>query len=760
MAMKVATFNNTKVYNLSSGKTLPQWLSESKKRSMMKDDEYRKRLELIQDFEMPTASQCIKMTKDGEHIIVTGTYSPVVKCYNVSDLSMKFLRGLTCEVVAFETLSDDFGKLVFLQTDRTLNFHAPYGQHYSIRVPKFGRDLIYGWEQCDLFVGSSDDEVYRLNLESGQFKEPLKLGFHGCNKVHINPAVPQLLACGGETSAVELWDLRSRTAAAKIRVDPSLDTEVSALKFDSDGLSLGVGTSNGNCILYDIRSSQPLYTKEHQYGLPVIDVFFHNSSKRIISTDKKVVKIWEREEANIGKILTNIETPADINNVHVVEDRRGQSGLLMMTGEQTRVMTYFVPQLGPAPRWCSFLEGLTEELEETAGQNIYEDYKFVTRVEIEELGATSLIGTPMLRGYMHGFFIEMKLYTKLRAVSKPFEYDEHRKKKIRDKIEENRQSRINAKKRLPKVNAALAEKILLNSKNNQNDKKDDKEPIVDSRFASLFKREEFEQDPDSIDFKLRNPVVSNNKRASYDSEDDLGDYNQVNIKGSKLIGQGDDASDEDYDDDYGDDYNNNNNEIGFDANDGWDSDLDEITAEPIDRRNKNSMNNLKRSKYGRDDDEGEEDGQIAKETKKILERNNKLKEIGEKIANKQRKRMGMETKEVRMYELNDSISSSKAVFNQTDEEKHNRLKSKKIQSIPINERLKLNSGKSENQIRKLRNNKDGVTHEISYIPNENKSEKNDSNRRDSNNISSSKSSGRGGSGGSTGRSSSGRGRGR
>ena len=96
------------------------------------------------------------------------------------------------------------------------------------------------------------------------------------------------------------------------------------MKFDTDGLTLGVGTSNGNCILYDIRSKNPIYTKEHQYGLPVIDVTFHNTSKNIISTDKKVVKIWERHEPAIGRVLTNIETPADINALHCVADRRGK----------------------------------------------------------------------------------------------------------------------------------------------------------------------------------------------------------------------------------------------------------------------------------------------------------------------------------------------------------------------------------------------------------------------------------------------------
>jgi len=433
-SMKVASFNNVKVYNLTSNKTAPQWLSESQKRKLAKDEDYRKRLELIQDFEMKTASQSIKMTRDKEHIIVTGTYPPVIKCYTVSDLSLKFQRGLTCEVQAFESLSDDFGKLVFLQTDRTLSFHAPYGQHYNIRIPKFGRSLTYGWDTCDLYVSSCGDEVYRLCLETGQFKEPFTLGYNGCNKVAINPGVPQLLACGGESSMCEFWDLRTRKAASKINVSSDRDVEISELKFDTDGLTLGVGTSNGNCILYDIRSSKPIYTKEHQYELPIVNITFHNSSRHVISTDKKIVKIWERDSPNQGKILTNIETSADINDIHIVEDKRGESGLIMIAGEQSRVMTYFVPRLGPAPRWCSFLENLTEELEETSGQTVYEDFKFVTKTEIEEIGASGLIGTPMLRAYMHGFFMEMKLYNKLRAVSKPFEYEEYRRKKIKDKV--------------------------------------------------------------------------------------------------------------------------------------------------------------------------------------------------------------------------------------------------------------------------------------------------------------------------------------
>lgn len=56
----------------------------------------------------------------------------------------------------------------------------------------------------------------------------------------------------------------------------------------------------------------------------------------------------------------------------------------MTANEGIQMTTYFVPQLGPAPRWCSFLENLTEELEDTAGgaRSVYEDYKFVSRSEL------------------------------------------------------------------------------------------------------------------------------------------------------------------------------------------------------------------------------------------------------------------------------------------------------------------------------------------------------------------------------------------
>lgn len=54
----------------------------------------------------------------------------------------------------------------------------------------------------------------------------------------------------------------------------------------------------------------------------------------------------------------------------------------MCANESTRLTSYYIPQLGPAPRWCSFLDHITEEMEESATRTVYEDYKFVERGEL------------------------------------------------------------------------------------------------------------------------------------------------------------------------------------------------------------------------------------------------------------------------------------------------------------------------------------------------------------------------------------------
>lgn len=61
---------------------------------------------------MPGLSTNVKVSKDGQYIIATGTYKPRVKCFDVNNLSLKFERCYDADAVAFEILSDDYSKVL------------------------------------------------------------------------------------------------------------------------------------------------------------------------------------------------------------------------------------------------------------------------------------------------------------------------------------------------------------------------------------------------------------------------------------------------------------------------------------------------------------------------------------------------------------------------------------------------------------------------------------------------------------------------
>lgn len=152
----------------------------------------------------------------------------------------------------------------------------------------------------------------------------------GVNCIDINPA-HQLLGFGIDGSpSVQFWDPRSRsrvgllnlpkgrishtTGRAKVAL-PGVDDEkgssseslaVTAIASRSDGLSYAVGTSTGHTLLYDIRSPRPFAIKDQGYGLPLKSVTWIEGGSRmagdgmILTADKKVVKIWDRNSVSLG----------------------------------------------------------------------------------------------------------------------------------------------------------------------------------------------------------------------------------------------------------------------------------------------------------------------------------------------------------------------------------------------------------------------------------------------------------------------------
>lgn len=382
-------------------------------------------------------------------------YPPTFKAFSTRDMSLKFERRLDEEIISFETLTDDYSKIAYMRSDRVLEFWDRGASYYKLRVPIVGRDMTYHYPTCDLIIVGNNNLIYRLNLEQGRFLKPLEGTSPAFNTCTINPA-SGILAVGGNDGTLECWDPRDRSHLAAMTLEqrfvdtisPDFDpTEVksatsaisgiTALRFSDDGLSLGVGVATGHVLLYDIRMNAPVVEKDHQFDTPITDIFFHTASRNIVSSCKKVVRVWDKDS---GKAFVNIEPAWDITTTHVVPN----SGMIMVGGENPRMNIYHIPDLAPAPRWAAFLDNMTDELESSTNKTVYQDYKFVTREEIDRLGIGKLIGTPYLRAYMHGFFIDFRLYRRVRDIARPDEYREYLKQRVQEQMEKKRGSRISA----------------------------------------------------------------------------------------------------------------------------------------------------------------------------------------------------------------------------------------------------------------------------------------------------------------------------
>ncbi|CAN6484882.1 unnamed protein product [Victoria cruziana] len=412
-----------------------------------------------------------------------------------------------------------------------------------------GRDMVYDRWSCDLLCVASSPDLYRINLEQGRFVTPLSTLSPAINVVRQS-MIHGLVACGCEDGYVECFDLRAKSSIGRINATAAagdVDEEITALQFDDiGGLQIAVGTGAGKVLIYDLRQSCPIRVKDHMYGTSILDIKWHQTLNtgrpKMITTDKQIVRIWDPES---GDVMAGVEpTSGTINDVCVF----GESGLLLLALEGSQIPAYFIPALGPAPKWCSYLEHLTEELEESEETSIYDNYKFLTREDIDRLRLTNLIGTDLLRAYMHGFFIDYRVYQRALSLADPFAYDSYRKQRIQEKMEKDRAARITIKRKLPKVNKVLAARLLENAEGDEsqlnaadaNAKKSKKkkglgdELLKDERFAAIFEDKDFEIDERSSEYLALHPNPSKQQPSLIEEHfDPIFDGNEGNVSDSE-----------------------------------------------------------------------------------------------------------------------------------------------------------------------------------------------------------------------------------
>lgn len=160
----------------------------------------------------------------------------------------------------------------------------------------------------------------------------------------------------------------------------------------------------------------------------------------------------------------------------------------------------------------------------------------------------------MLKPYMHGYFISLKLYDAARVIANPFAYAEHREKLVREKMDKLAETRIRSKKDAGvKVNKALAQKILKEAERIQKreerkkakkatatgagegeeedvemeDGGDIQKPnlLNDPRFAKVFEDPAFAIDESSREYALLNPssVAQKKTRTAVEEEEEESD---------------------------------------------------------------------------------------------------------------------------------------------------------------------------------------------------------------------------------------------
>lgn len=581
--MKLQNSGTIPVYTVSGASTarsLPEWLSRKKKQSLKNDPEYANRIELLQDFEFEEASMCVRVSEDGDWAMSTGTYKPQIHTHHLSSLSMSYARHTSSLNQTFVLLSSDVSKSLHLQNDRRLELHTLAGCHYHVRLPRFGRDLAYDRHSAEAFVpatGLDSDgkaEVFRLNLELGRFMKSYQIdcgtddgveqGLQGSinvgsvNTVALAENTHNLSAFGTSIGTVEFWDPRTKSRVATIG---GHDGEVTALEFSPSGLHIATGSSTGMIQRYDLRRPVPLLKKDHGFGLPIKNIihmttssqekkvrisiielymfvfFFGNNTEltneQILSADKKSIKIWDESS---GNPWTTIEPVVDINHVAWCKG----TGMLFSANEGPQMHAWLIPHLGNSPRWCSFLDNLVEEMAEEVHTETYDDYKFLTLPELKQLSLSHLIGkSNLLRPYMHGYFVAAKLYDQARLIANPYMYEEERMKRVKEKVEKERASRIRGNKKV-KVNQKLVDKLL--KKQEKREKVDTEAGVLgDDRFKSLFEDDDFVIDETSREFKALNPStvvapqeaeIANKGRSDEDTSDDDDDE----IRGSSKDG--------------------------------------------------------------------------------------------------------------------------------------------------------------------------------------------------------------------------------
>ncbi|KAI5188486.1 ribosome biogenesis protein ENP2 [Nematocida sp. AWRm77] len=358
---------------------------------------------VIHRFEFPEYCNVLEITPDAKTLIGAGAYKPCMGIFDLEEHTQKLERNTDEEIIRISVLGEDWKKLALLHRNGKIEFHSRFGKHCVVDLPKECRDMKSDLFKGEVLAAGKSAEVFRFSTVEGKFNTPLMSKHAGIESLSVNKASGIYSLCTS-TGACEFVDSRDLSPITSF----SLSSGATASEFSDDGIYFGVGTEEGLVHFYDLRSKTPLVTKDHMYDFPIRKLTISKST--VTSLDQKGAKVWSR---STGKTLASVEPPFRANTF--VE----HEGILFIGGDAQSAKTYYVPELGKIPKWCSYLEGTTEEMAEIKKQTYFDSYKFVTEDRLKALGLTSELGKTV-KPHLHGYLVPADLYEKKHAVIPPY----------------------------------------------------------------------------------------------------------------------------------------------------------------------------------------------------------------------------------------------------------------------------------------------------------------------------------------------------
>ncbi len=123
--------------------------------------------------------------------------------------------------------------------------------------------------------------------------------------------------------------------------------------------------------------------------------------------------------------------------------------------------SFFIPQPGPRPKWCHFLDNLVHEMENEKPNETYRQLQV-----LDEYPSSSPSACPIssARRICCGPTCTVtswlpSVYDQARLIANPYIFEEEQAKRIKEKVDKERSSRIRGVKKV-KVNQKLVDRIL------------------------------------------------------------------------------------------------------------------------------------------------------------------------------------------------------------------------------------------------------------------------------------------------------------